>query len=176
VSGVRLSQLDTSLGPMLAAFTTTGLAALDDGDDLGAFGEMLSRRFGTPVRLDETDHELERQLDEYLRGRRRAFDIAIDLDDLAAFHRRALTAVRGIPYGETRTYGEVAAQVGHPGAARAVGNALSRCPVSIVVPCHRVVRAIDGVSGWGGNLSRKRTLLALERTTVSTGERAAALG
>lgn len=92
-----------------------------------------------------------------------AFDVVVDLDDLAAFNRRTLLATCAIPYGETMTYGDLAAVVGHPGAARAVGNALSRSPISIVVPCHRVVRAGDGLGGWGGNLDEKRRLLALER-------------
>lgn len=150
-------------GPMLAAFTEDGLAALERGDDVSVFGDGLLRRFPRIAIEEASGRDLERQLDEYFAGARRCFDIAIDLDDQAAFNRRVLQATMAIPYGETATYGEVAAELGHPGAARAVGNALSRCPVTIVVPCHRVVRASDGLSGWGDNLAHKRYLIELER-------------
>lgn len=160
---ISVARLETSAGPMLAAFTARGLAALERGGDLASFGERLSHRYPGAVLSNEPASRLAGEIDEYLAGERRAFDVPVDLDDLAAFNRRALLAAREIPYGETMTYGELAAQLGHPGAARAVGNALSRSPISIVVPCHRVVRAADGLGGWGGNLSEKRRLLALER-------------
>jgi methylated-DNA-[protein]-cysteine S-methyltransferase len=86
----------------------------------------------------------------------------IDLTGLSAFDRAAYEVVRGVPPGETITYGEVAARVGSPGAARAVGGAMARCPLFPAVPCHRVVRAADGWSGWGGDPSLKRRLLESE--------------
>ena len=158
---------------MLAAFSDRGLVALERGDDLAAFTAALNHRIGSrrsfasDARRDGPEGGLARQLDEYFAGERRRFDIALDLDGLAGFNRRTLRAACEIPYGETSTYGELAAQLGHPGAARAVGNALSRCPISIVVPCHRVVRAADGLSGWGRNLAEKRRLLALERRAIA---------
>ena len=76
---------------------------------------------------------------------------AVDLGGLSAFHAAVYERVREIPSGETMTYGEVAALVGSPGAARAVGNAMARCPLFPAVPCHRVVRASDGWSGWGSD-------------------------
>jgi methylated-DNA-[protein]-cysteine S-methyltransferase len=160
---IAIARLETSAGPMLAAFTAHGLAALERGDDVASFGERLSHRYPGAALSHEPSAQLADELGEYLAGERRAFDIPIDLDDLAAFNRRALLAACEIPYGETMTYGDLATVIGHPGAARAVGNALSRSPISIVVPCHRVVRAADGLSGWGGSLSEKRRLLALER-------------
>ena len=160
---LSISRLDTSVGPMLAAFSAKGLVALERGDGLASFGEALGRRFAHQGQALGSAHELERQLDEYLSGARRAFDVELDLDDLAEFNRRVLLATCRVPYGETVTYAELAASLGHPGAARAVGNALSRCPISVVVPCHRVVRASDGIGGWGEILAHKRRLLALER-------------
>lgn len=148
---------------MLAAFTARGLAALERGDEVASFGEVLAHRYPGATPSSEPASQLADELDEYFAGERRVFDVAVDLDDLAAFNRRTLLATCAIPYGETMTYGDLAAVVGHPGAARAVGNALSRSPISIVVPCHRVVRAGDGLGGWGGNLDEKRRLLALER-------------
>lgn len=167
MTDVRVTRLDTSAGPILAAFTARGLAALERSDDLGRFTATLSRRFRRAALREDAAAQLGAQLDEYLAGHRRHFDVSVDLEDLAAFNRRALLATMEIPYGETATYGEVAAQLGHPGAARAVGNALSRSPISIVVPCHRVVRAADGISGWGANLVEKRYLLELERRVVA---------
>jgi methylated-DNA-[protein]-cysteine S-methyltransferase len=160
-------RIETSEGPMLAAFSARGLAALSRGDDLGRFVAETTRRFPQAAwreRAGSEARELEDQLDEYLAGERRSFEVQLDLDGAAPFDRRVLRATLAIPYGETLTYGELAAQLGHPGAARAVGNSLARCPIAIVVPCHRVVRAADGLSGWGANLAEKRRLLELERT------------
>lgn len=159
---ISVARLETSAGPMLAAFTARGLAALERGDDIASFGEQLSHRYPGAALSNQPASQLAGELDEYLAGKRRDFDVPVDLDDLAAFNRSALLAAREIPYGETMTYGDLATVVGHRGAARAVGNALSRSPISIVVPCHRVVRAADGLGGWGGNVSEKRRLLALE--------------
>ena len=89
--------------------------------------------------------------------RRTAADV--DLGGLSGFDARVYEAVRTVPAGETVTYGEVAVIVGSPGAARAVGGAMSRCPLFPAVPCHRVVRASDGWSGWGGDDRLKRRLL-----------------
>jgi len=108
-----------------------------------------------------------RQLDEYFAGRRTELDAAIDLDatELSDLQRHVLLTVRTeIPYGETATYGEVAELAGRPGAARAVGTAMARCPVPLFVPCHRVVAA-NGIGGYGGGRAGaavKRALLELE--------------
>jgi methylated-DNA-[protein]-cysteine S-methyltransferase len=101
------------------------------------------------------------QLEQYFAGERRTFDVPLALHG-PAFHRRVWDALLTIPYGETRSYGEIAAQVGEPGAARAVGFANGRNPIAIVVPCHRVIGADGRLTGYGGGLPRKRTLLDLE--------------
>lgn len=90
----------------------------------------------------------------------------VDLRGLSTFDVRVYETVRAVPAGETVTYGEVAAMIGSPGAARAVGGAMSRCPLFPAVPCHRVVRAADGWSGWGGDVALKRRLLSEERGRV----------
>lgn len=160
---LQISRLDTSAGPMLAAFSADGLAALDRGDAFASFTEALARRLpGRSLAAGVAD-DLERQLDEYFDARRERFDVRLDLRGVASFDLSVLLAAREIPYGQTVTYGELAGRLGNPRAARAVGNALSRCPVSVVVPCHRVVRAADGIGGWGPDLDEKRRLLALER-------------
>ncbi|HWV22699.1 MAG TPA: methylated-DNA--[protein]-cysteine S-methyltransferase [Thermomicrobiales bacterium] len=102
------------------------------------------------------------QLAEYFAGTRREFTIPVDLSSASDFTRRVLEATAAIPYGETRTYGEIAAAIGMPGATQAVGNALGANPVPIVVPCHRVIRA-DGSMGWfTGGPHIKRALLDIE--------------
>lgn len=102
-----------------------------------------------------------RQLNEYFRGQRRKFDFKIDLR-VAGFYRRALLqGVAKIPYGQTRSYGEIARQVGSPRAARAVGSANATNPLPFVIPCHRVVASV-GLGGYGGGLPMKRKLLKLE--------------
>ena len=105
---------------------------------------------------------VERQLGEYFAGERTAFDL-----DLApagtAFQLRVWAALREIPYGTTTSYGELAARLGSPSASRAVGLANGRNPISVIVPCHRVVGADGSLTGFGGGVERKRTLLDLER-------------
>jgi methylated-DNA-[protein]-cysteine S-methyltransferase len=103
------------------------------------------------------------QLDAYFLGRRLRFDVELSMagTDFQAQVWRALTT---IPYGETRSYGEIARQIGAPGAARAVGLANGRNPVAIIVPCHRVIGTNGRLTGYGGGLDRKRTLLDLEKS------------
>lgn len=105
------------------------------------------------------------QLGAYFAGELTNFDVTVRPVG-TAFRQRVWVALAGIPYGETRTYGELARQLGSPGAARAVGLANGRNPVSIVVPCHRVVGSGGALTGYGGGLDRKRHLLDLERRVV----------
>ena len=103
-----------------------------------------------------------RQLDEYFAGERRAFDLPLSPAG-TAFQRRVWEALGEIPYGATAGYGAIAAAIGRPGAARAVGHANARNPLSIVVPCHRVVGRAGALTGYGGGLEVKRRLLDHER-------------
>ncbi|HEX2468301.1 MAG TPA: methylated-DNA--[protein]-cysteine S-methyltransferase [Solirubrobacterales bacterium] len=113
-------------------------------------------------RADESFAEARRQLDEYFAGERVEFDLALAAMG-SEFERRVWSALQDIPYGETASYGEVAERVGAPGAARAVGLANGRNPISIVVPCHRVIGADGSLTGYGGGVERKRFLLELEQ-------------
>ena len=101
------------------------------------------------------------QIDAYFAGDLTEFDVDLDMPG-TDFQRRVWAALRTIPYGQTRSYGDIAAQIGAPGASRAVGLANGRNPISIIVPCHRVVGSTGSLTGYGGGLDRKRTLLALE--------------
>jgi methylated-DNA-[protein]-cysteine S-methyltransferase len=101
------------------------------------------------------------QLREYFAGERLAFDLALAMDG-TPFERRVWSALTEIPYGETRSYGELARGLGQPTAARAVGLANGRNPIAVIVPCHRVIGADGTLTGFGGGLERKRILLELE--------------
>jgi methylated-DNA-[protein]-cysteine S-methyltransferase len=102
------------------------------------------------------------QLDAYFGGERTDFDLELSLAG-SEFQRRVWHALLTIPYGETRSYGEIAEQIGASGAARAVGLANGRNPIAIIVPCHRVIGASGSLVGYGGGLDRKRSLLEMEK-------------
>lgn len=135
------------------------------GDELA----QVARELGSlPVPDDQAGGDAGRQLDEYFEGRRQEFDLALDWRLVAGFRRDALEAVRGIPYGETASYGEVAIAAGRPRAARAVGTACATTPFSIVVPVHRVVRADGSLGEYGGHPEVKRFLLESEQDAAAS--------
>lgn len=116
----------------------------------------LYRDDGHPVLLQTA-----RQLGEYFAGGRQRFDLPLDFAG-TAFQRRVWAALLTIPFGETRSYGDIARQIGNPSAVRAVGAANGRNPISIIAPCHRVIGASGGLTGFAGGLPAKQYLLALE--------------
>ena len=161
---------DSPVGPLLVAATRRGLCRVAFDPEPDAEAERLARAFGTrvlraPRRLDPA----RRQLDEYFAGTRRTFELESDLTPLAPFQQSVLLELARIPWGETTSYGRLADRIGKPRAARAVGGALNRNPVPIVLPCHRVLGAGGSLVGYGGGLHRKRSLLRLEE--VDVGER-----
>jgi O-6-methylguanine DNA methyltransferase len=105
--------------------------------------------------------ETRRQLEEYLAGRRRQFDVPLDFGG-TPFQRLCWEALLRIPYGETRTYGEMAREIGRPAAVRAVGHANHDNPIGVIIPCHRVIGANGSLTGYAGGLDMKRELLELE--------------
>jgi methylated-DNA-[protein]-cysteine S-methyltransferase len=118
------------------------------------------------TRDDAAFVEAKRQLDEYFAGERTTFDLPLNPAG-TPFQQVVWEALRAIPYGEVFSYGEIAEQIGKPGAARAVGLANGRNPISVIVPCHRVIGASGSLTGYGGGLERKQLLLDLEARTVS---------
>jgi len=151
---LRFARVHSPLGPCWVAETDAGVAAVSRTDSLEAFLEPLRERF---PELEPVPAEIDAA---WFQG---GPTPPLDLRGLPAFDARVYRAVSEIPPGATLTYGEVAALIGSPGAARAVGGAMSRCPLFPAVPCHRVVRASDGWSGWGGDVALKRRLLLAER-------------
>jgi methylated-DNA-[protein]-cysteine S-methyltransferase len=121
--------------------------------------EQLSPRIlEAPRSLDPVRRELEK----YFEGKLHDFDVPLDWSLAGEFARRVLRRTARIPYGSVASYGDVAVGVGTPRGARAVGNALGSNPIPVIVPCHRVVRTGGAIGGYGGGLTRKRFLLALE--------------
>lgn len=102
------------------------------------------------------------QLDAYFAGRLTSFDVALAPEG-TEFQHKVWARLRAIPYGEVRSYGQIAAEIGQPGASRAVGLANGRNPIAVIVPCHRVIGADGSLTGFGGGLGRKQALLELER-------------
>jgi len=154
---------DSPIGPLLVAATERGLCRITFDPAEEAELESLARRFGPRVLHSPRPLEqARRQLDEYFEGRRRQFDLAVDLTPLAAFQRTVLEELVRVPFGRVDTYGALASRIGRPRAARAVGGALNRNPVPIVVPCHRVVGSTGKLVGYAGGLERKERLLAHE--------------
>ena len=160
--------VESPLGPLLVAATDRGLLRISfSGREPEAELEEIARLAGPRVlrapRSVETAH---RELDEYFAGRRRAFDLALDLRGLAPFSVTVLGELAKVPYGNTATYGELAVRSGRPKAARAVGMVMNRNPVPVVLPCHRIVGASGSLVGYGGGLDRKIALLQLEGATL----------
>lgn len=123
---------------------------------------VVGVRFGAPGVPGACPHPVAGELSEYFAGRLTAFTVPMRSPGGSDFDRAVWAEIAAIPYGETRTYGAIAAAVGDPGAARAVGTACHRNPVPVLVPCHRVVGAGAKMVGFGGGLDRKRHLLELE--------------
>ncbi len=163
---IQTTLIDTPLGPMLAGATDAGLCLLEfiEGRDLEAELRFYERKFrksfapGDHVYLELVRDELAR----YFSGALRQFSVPVDLYG-TPFQLEVWKQLQSIPYGETRSYEEIAAAVRRPRATRAVGRANGTNPVSIIVPCHRVINKGGGLGGYGGGLDRKRYLLALER-------------
>ena len=157
-------EIESPVGNLLAVATPAGLVQL--GYPLQPRDEVLEslaarispRLLEAPARLDP----VRRELDEYFAGRRTEFDLPLDWQLTGGFTRKVLRETARIPFGETRSYMEMAASAGSPRAHRAAGIALGANPIPIVVPCHRVLRSGGGLGGYGGGLDVKRELLRLE--------------
>ncbi len=160
---VEYSSLETHLGPYYLAATRRGLCCVERAASDAEFEALLASKGIREAKRNPTALEPHiKALREYFAGGRRHFDLPVDIVFGTAFDRKVWEALREIPFGEVRSYGWVAARIGRPGAARAVGAANGRNPVSIVVPCHRVVQADGGLGGYTGGIGIKAKLLELE--------------
>lgn len=160
---IAFDVVETPFGELLVAASDRGLASISFDPDPEDKLDSLARIAGPRVlRVPRAVDEARRELDEYFEGRRRAFDLALDLRALPPFTVTVLHELARVPYGNTTTYGELAARVGRPRAARAVGGVMHHNRIPIVLPCHRVVGASGDLVGYAGGLDRKVRLLELE--------------
>lgn len=161
---LRLAAFPTPLGAFTVVASDEGVVATTTGD-ADPLLEELARGVGAVPRPDTRGlASVRRELEGYFAGRLRRFATPVDLRLVGTpFARAVLDVTRRIPYGQLWTYGDVAGHAGRPGAARAAGTALRRCPIEVFVPCHRVVPAGPGLGRYGGDEDRRAFLLRLER-------------
>ncbi len=163
------------VGPLFLAASGKGLVALEFDARLPGQQSIRPnprdlRAEGRAVRFESADPKMagyKRELEEYFAGSRRTFSFPLDLRG-TEFQVACWTALLAIPYGETRSYGDIARAVGRPQGSRAVGMANNRNPIAIVVPCHRVIASDGTLCGYGGGLDIKRKLLELEGALSGT--------
>ena len=151
--------MESPVGKLKLVASDKGLVAIlweNDRPSRVRLGELIANEHH-PVLV-----ETERQLREYFAGKRKVFSIALDMRG-TRFQKDVWEALRAIPFGETRSYGQLAKQLGNPRATRAVGAANGRNPVSIIVPCHRVIGSSGNLTGFAGGLEIKAHLLSLEK-------------
>jgi len=162
---VRIAWLDSSLGPLVAGASDKGLVLLEFSDRrmMEAQATTLRRRLGLPIvpGRNAIIDRLEAELEEYFHGGRRDFDIPLH-EPGTPFQEAVWAELRKIPFGQTRSYAELASAVGDPKATRAAARANGMNRIAILVPCHRVIGADGGLGGYGGGLWRKRRLLEIE--------------
>jgi methylated-DNA-[protein]-cysteine S-methyltransferase len=151
------TMIDSPLGPLLLTADDRGISGVIMDADIDEQIEPSAGWTENAARFEEA----RRQLGEYFAGQRTEFDLPLSPTG-TAFQREVWAALQTIPYGQVRSYGEIAAQIGRPGASRAVGLANGRNPIAVIVPCHRVIGASGALTGYGGGLHRKRLLLDLE--------------
>ena len=151
---------DTPVGPLAVWVTRNGVRRvgyvqqdmIDEGHWDPGEDQILVRAF--------------KQLGQYLTGRRKSFDLPLDFSGATAFQKQIFERLMHVPHGRIVSYGDIADELGDPGAAKAVGQAVGANPLPIVVPCHRVVRSDGKLGGYSGGLSRKVTLLGIEGVDV----------
>lgn len=150
--------IDSPVGKLKLVGSDAGLAAIlwEDDDPQRVPVQASEEGADHPVLI-----EAERQLDEYFAGKRTTFSLALDFKG-TAFQKRVWKALLTIPFGETRTYGQIASQIGNTQASRAVGAANGKNPISIIAPCHRVIGSNGKLTGFAGGLGIKEHLLAHE--------------
>lgn len=154
----------TPLGDLRLLASDLGLVAVEWAESQPRLDALL-QRLGRSVETDEARLKpYKREILEYLKGKRQDFTIPIDWESLKPFQRKALKAVFKIPYGQIRTYAQIAAKIGHPNAPRAMGRANAANPMPLVIPCHRVIGTDGKLHGYGGGngLPTKTWLLHME--------------
>ena len=160
---VQWSRMKSPLGQVFVAVSQQGLCAVEFAKTENEFLARL-RRQATAAKTDKATAKALAELQEYFSGRRKTFDLPLDLSSLTPFQREVLAVTSGIPWGEVWSYQRVAEEMGRPKSRRPVGQALGRNPIPIVIPCHRVVASDGSLGGYSGGtgLDSKRWLLRHE--------------
>lgn len=162
---IYLNELnDTPLGDLRLVASDVGLLAVEWAESQADLDSLL-HRLGQQIEVNEAKLKpYAKEILEYLKGKRREFTFPIDWESLKLFQRKSLRAVFQVPYGETRTYADIAAKIGHPNAPRAVGRANATNPMPLVIPCHRLIGTDGKLHGYGGGngLPTKIWLLKME--------------
>ena len=163
---IRYAVVDSPLGKLLVAATARGVCSVAMGASTADLSTALTKEYPAATIAEDAGSlaSWTTQIVEHLEGRRPRLDLPLDVQ-ATAFQWQVWNALAGIPYGETRSYGELAASIGRPGAARAVARACATNPVALAIPCHRVVPAGGGTGGYRWGRERKRALLDRERTS-----------
>ncbi len=166
--------MESPVGQLYLAVSSQGVCGVDFAattDELTILSRLRFRGYApeivAPDRRDRESLGIGRQVSDYLSGKRRSLDLPYDLGSLTPFARAVLGATAAIPFGHVSTYGAIAARIGHPTASRAIGNALGRNPVPLIIPCHRVVRSDLKLGGFVGGTGIKQQLLQLEGATFN---------
>lgn len=165
---LRYTSFKTDLGWVGMLVSSAGILklTLPQATEKAALAELELEHDAVRMSFERFDETVSR-VREYFRGKPVDFSDQLDLSSGTEFQRKVWSSCRGIPYGQTRSYGWIAGQIGKPGASRAVGNALGKNPIPIIIPCHRVLAADGGIGGFSGGLSVKRRLLRLEGIKVT---------
>lgn len=155
---------ESPIGKLTVYFTENGIIALsfaEEGDNL----KYIERYYSTPIEVDKKDYNYHEEIIKYLNGNLKRFTLPIFFKG-TPFQESVWKELLNIPYGETRTYKELAENVGCPKGPRAVGGALNKNPIAIIVPCHRVIGSNGKLVGFAGGLDIKSRLLELEKNNV----------
>ena len=159
---------DKKFGHMHFAVSEKGLRCISFGKYSGLsqiLEHACKHNFATSKNLQMTK-DIKKQLREFFQGKTKSFKLNLDIGYLPAFKQKVLKECRKIPYGKTTTYGHLAKKAGSPKAARAVGRIMAANPISLVIPCHRVVGSNGSLTGYGGGLDMKKRLLAMEGVEI----------
>jgi methylated-DNA-[protein]-cysteine S-methyltransferase len=162
------TMIDSPVGPLYVAVSEKGVVDITFGQGLSEnlFRETLQARGFKPIQDQKAASFVTRQLNEYFAGHRNDFDVPIDLSGVTPFTKSVLTATAHVPYGQVRSYQDIARTIGQPSATRAVGNSLNRNPIPVIIPCHRIVRSDHSLGGYGGGSDKKQILLKLEGASL----------
>ena len=160
---VSFAIAESPVGNLILAATSAGICRVAFDPDPERHLHQLAQLYGSRVLTTNAPLEaLAGQLDEYFVDTRESFELELDLSGVTPFHRDVLSSLADVPYGTVTTYAELARKVGRPRAARAIGDAMNRNPIPVVLPCHRVIGSDGSLTGYAGGLARKEMLLALE--------------